>query len=154
MKLRSSERMTFCLIRLCDCTNIPILTFVDAHSCLPGTSHEFGGHYPAWSKNVACIPWRNSSEANYQSQESLGEIIIRPLFAWIWQTTWLLPGQRLRWRQGERMTWVDIMFRNEPADLNQQKKDRYVDEFSTPMRWSNGQWLSRLLSRKEQGRPK
>ncbi|MBA7590962.1 Propionyl-CoA carboxylase beta chain [subsurface metagenome] len=118
-------------IRFCDCFNIPILTFVDVPGYLPGTNQEFGGiirhgakllyAYPEATVPKITIVVRKAYGGAYLGMCS-GEAGADMVIAW--------PTAEIAVMGADGA--ADIIFRNEPADVKQQKKEEYIEEFATP----------------------
>jgi len=135
-------------IRFCDCFNIPILTFVDVPGYLPGTDQEFGGiirHgakmlyvYPEATVPKLTIVVRKAYGGSYLgmcSRESGADMVI----AW--------PTAEIAVMGADGA--ADIIFRNEPADLKQQKKDEYVAEFATPYQAAKHAMVEQVIEPKQ-----
>lgn len=118
-------------IRFCDCFNIPILTFVDVPGYLPGTDQEFGGiirHgakmlyvYPEATVPKITIVVRKAYGGSYLGMCS-GESGADMVIAW--------PTAEIAVMGADGA--ADIIFRNEPGDVKQQRKEEYIAEFATP----------------------
>ncbi|MDO9515681.1 MAG: carboxyl transferase domain-containing protein [Syntrophales bacterium] len=118
-------------IRFCDCFNVPILTFVDVPGYLPGINQEFGGiirhgakllyAYPEATVPKITIVIRKAYGGAYLgmcSSEAGADMVI----AW--------PTAEIAVMGADGA--ANIIFRNEPDDLKQQKKEEYIEEFATP----------------------
>ncbi|HUV08124.1 MAG TPA: carboxyl transferase domain-containing protein [Spirochaetia bacterium] len=118
-------------IRFCDCFNIPLLTFVDVPGYLPGINQEFGGiirhgakllyAYPEATVPKITIVIRKAYGGAYLgmcSSEAGADMVI----AW--------PTAEIAVMGADGA--ADIIFRNEPAGVKQQKKEEYIEEFATP----------------------
>ena len=118
-------------IRFCDCFNIPLLTFVDVPGYLPGVNQEFGGiirHgakllyvYPEATVPKITIVVRKAYGGAYLgmcSQEAGADMVL----------AWPMAEIAVMGADGA----ADIIFKNEPEDVKEQKKEEYIKEFATP----------------------
>ena len=135
-------------IRFCDCFNIPLLTFVDVPGYLPGINQEFGGiirhgakllyAYPEATVPKITIVIRKAYGGAYLGMCS-GEAGTDMVLAW--------PTAEIAVMGADGA--ADIIFRSEPADVKQQKKDQYVEEFATPYQAASHAMVEQVIEPSE-----
>jgi acetyl-CoA carboxylase carboxyltransferase component len=135
-------------IRFCDCFNIPILTFVDVPGYLPGVNQEFGGiirHgakllyvYPEATVPKITIVVRKAYGGAYLgmcSQEAGADMVL----------AWPMAEIAVMGADGA----ADIIFKNEPEEAKQKKKEEYIEEFATPYQAARHGMVEQIIEPKD-----
>jgi methylmalonyl-CoA decarboxylase subunit alpha len=118
-------------IRFCDCFNIPLLTFVDVPGFMPGSNQEFGGIIRHGAKLLYAYPEATVPKITILVRKAYGG-------AYLGMCSHEAGADMvLAWPTAEIAVMgadgaADIIFRNEPEAVKEQKKDQYAAEFATP----------------------
>lgn len=135
-------------IRFCDCFNIPILTFVDVPGYLPGVNQEYGGiirHgakllyvYPEATVPKITVVVRKAYGGAYLgmcSQEAGADMVL----------AWPMAEIAVMGADGA----ADIIFKSEPEDIKQKKKQEYIEEFATPYQAARHGMVEQVIEPKD-----
>ncbi|MDD5722500.1 MAG: acyl-CoA carboxylase subunit beta [Syntrophales bacterium] len=135
-------------IRCCDCFNVPLLTFVDVPGYLPGINQEFGGIIRHGAKLLYAYPEATVPKITIVTRKAYGgaylgmcnnEAGADMVIAW--------PTAEIAVMGADGA--ADIIFRTESADVKQQMKDEYIEEFATPYRAASHALIEQVIEPRE-----